>query len=193
MSRPVFVLIAGPNGSGKSTMTTWAKPYFQRNPVLDPDAVALQLQSISGHTCGPLEAGKELLCAAQSNFHRRVSFAVETTLSGRISLRMLEEAKNLDYQTLLIYISTQSIEINLERIRIRVLKGGHDVPESDQRRRHPRSLKNLPHAFATADECILLDNSSEEGPKFVAIKNFGGEVELFGPLPNWAEFLRRAQ
>jgi predicted ABC-type ATPase len=70
-----------------------------------------------------------------------------------------------------------------------VLKGGHDVPLEDQRRRYPRSFANMRKAFRLADEAVLLDNSTPEGYSKVAIKTAAG-VKLFEPLPGWAAFLR---
>ena len=78
--------------------------------------------------------------------------------------------------------------LSLERVRFRVSRGGHDVPEEDQRRRYPRSLGNAPKAFAIADEAVILDNS---GPRYakLAVKRMTG-TRLFEPLPEWAAFLR---
>jgi predicted ABC-type ATPase len=71
----------------------------------------------------------------------------------------------------LIYIATERVEIDLARIRNRVLAGGHDVPELDVRRRHTRSFEILPAASGghiRADHTILFDNSSEEGYRLIA-------------------------
>jgi hypothetical protein len=59
------------------------------------------------------------------------SFAVETTLSGKSYLHMMQYAKGIDrgFEVVLIYIGTESVEINLARIAKRVLGGGHNVPE----------------------------------------------------------------
>ena len=46
------------------------------------------------------------------------------------------------FEVVLIYIGTESVEINLARIAKRVLGGGHDVPEIDVRRRYLRSLQS---------------------------------------------------
>jgi predicted ABC-type ATPase len=69
-------------------------------------------------------------------------------------------------------------------VKDRVLKGGHDVPEEDQRRRYPRSVANLRTAFDLADEVILFDNSSIEGPRKIAVKDETG-FSTYSPLPNW--------
>lgn len=184
-------MIAGANGCGKSTLTRWAKAFFQQSAVLDPDAIAEELQAESYTELSDIEAGKEVIRSAEIFLTSRISFSVETTLSGGTYLRMLARARELGYQTRLFYIGTESVDINIVRIRARVLKGGHDVPVEDQLRRYPRSLKNLQPAIALADECVLLDNSTDTGHRIVGLKLMGREMRPMEPLPVWAEFLRR--
>jgi predicted ABC-type ATPase len=117
------------------------------------------------------------------------SFLAETTLSGMTYLGMMVRAKDLGYLVVLIYIGTANVSINLQRVRNRVEKGGHDVPEEDQLRRYPRSLANFRKAFELADEAIVFDNSTSKGHTKVAVKVVNG-VELFEPVPEWAAFLR---
>ena len=57
-------------------------------------------------------------------------------------------------------MGTASVEINIERVKARVEKGGHDVPEVDQRRRYPRTLANMRKLLPEADLAVILDNSS---------------------------------
>ncbi|HET6181070.1 MAG TPA: hypothetical protein VFE61_29395 [Candidatus Sulfotelmatobacter sp.] len=64
---------------------------------------------------------------------------METTLAGKNYLRMMLDARVRGYEVVLVYIGTESVEINLARIKNRVLAGGHDVPEVDVRRRYERS------------------------------------------------------
>jgi hypothetical protein len=90
---------------------------------------------------------------------------------------MMVEAKSRGFEVVLIYIGTESVEINLARIKNRVLQGGHDVPEKDVRRRYQRSFRNLPIALARADHTILFDNSTEEGYRRLSEKLW------FEPIP----------
>jgi len=88
-------------------------------------------------------------------------------------------------KVVLVYIGTETVEINLARIINRVLVGGHDVPESDVRRRYQRSLKNAPIAISRADHVILFDNSTEQGYQLVGVID-QGQNEWLEPLPKWA-------
>lgn len=102
--------------------------------------------------------------------------------------RLLATKQSFTYLVVLIYIGTADVATNIERIRSRVAKGGHDVPEEDQRRRFPRSLAHASVALAIADEAVILDNSSSDGYRKVAVKK-SGEMKLFGTLPRWASFV----
>ena len=114
---------------------------------------------------------------------------METTLAGKHYLQMMADAQSRGFEIVLVYIGTKNVEINLARIRNRVLVGGHNVPEKDVRRRYERSFKNLPTAIQRANHTILFDNSSEEGYRLVALLE-PSEGQWFPPTPAWAERLR---
>jgi predicted ABC-type ATPase len=185
---PILTVVAGPNGSGKSTLTRVAREAFQDIPILDPDAIAKKLQNTSATGGSAIDAGREVLERAADFMRCRQSFLVETTLSGNTYLRMMREAKALGYQTSLFFVGTTDIEINLKRVAERVSKGGHDVPEEDQRRRYPRSMANMRTAFELADEAVLWDNSGQTHVR-LALKDSAG-ITILRALPDWAAFLR---
>lgn len=128
---------------------------------------------------------------AEAYLERRESFTVETTLSGRNYLEMMVRARTLGFEIVLVYIGTENVEINLLRIQKRVLAGGHDVPEADVRRRHLRSLKNLPVAVKRADHTLLFDNSTDDGYQLVGLLS-PSAVRWFEPMPNWAAPMKAA-
>jgi predicted ABC-type ATPase len=107
-------------------------------PLLDPDAIGKALQPTIPGTSA-VAAARHVLIAAQKHIHKRESFAVETTLSGQGYLRLMIDARAHGFEVVLVYIGTENVELNLARIRDRVLTGGHDVPEEDVRRRYTRS------------------------------------------------------
>jgi predicted ABC-type ATPase len=181
-------VVAGPNGSGKSTLTKWNRESFQSTAVLDPDAVAKAMHGDGRSSVSAIDAGRAVLLLAGALLQQQQSFVVETTLSGNTYPRMMRRAKALGFHVVLIFIGTANVEINLQRVRDRVIKGGHDVPEEDQRRRYSRSMKNLEIAFRLADEAILYDNSMPRGYALVAEKTETA-VTIFKPIPPWAGFL----
>jgi predicted ABC-type ATPase len=185
----VLTIIAGSNGCGKSTLTSSARDKFQQAPILDPDAIAKSIQETLGSDNSDIEAGKRVLHLAEELIASRQSFTVETTLSGSTYLRMAARAKEVGFSIMVVLIGTASVEINIERVKARVKKGGHDVPEEDQRRRYPRTLANMKKLLPQADLAVLLDNSGNGGYTLVA---FGHKSYMHWnePVPQWAASLR---
>ena len=184
MNHARFTVIAGANGSGKSTLTRLNRMDFREFPLLDPDVIGKALRTTLPRTF-TIAAARQVLASAKDHIGKRESFAVETTLSGMHYLRMMVDARIRGFEVVLVYIGTENVDINLARIRNRVLAGGHDVPESDVRRRYERSFKSLPIAIERADHTILFDNSTEEGYRLVAVLGLSGS-QWFEPVPNWA-------
>lgn len=189
MSRPTLTFVAGANGSGKTTLTRWNAELFREIPVLDPDTIGKTLQS-AATMAFPIAGAREVLLSAREHLRKSESFAVETTLAGKNYLRMMLEARQGGFEIVLVYIGTENVEINLARIRDRVLAGGHDVPQEDVRRRYKRSFENLPIAIKRADHTILFDNSTDEGYRLVAILS-PTESQWLNVYPNWASELKR--
>jgi len=122
VSRPALTVIAGANGAGKSTLTAGNLDIFGAIPLLNPD-VFVNILHANGREISAISAGKEVLRLAKEHLARRESFAVETTLSGKNYLQMMQYARAIDrgFEVVLIYIGTRSVEINLARIAKRVL------------------------------------------------------------------------
>jgi predicted ABC-type ATPase len=184
---PQLTIIAGANGCGKSTLTS-RSTFIYKTPLLDPDAISKALQpNIPGASA--VAAARQVLISADKHIARCESFAVETMLAGKHYLQMMADARSRGFEIVLVYIGTENVEVNLARIRNRVLAGGHDVPESDVRRRYQRSFKSLSIAIVRADNTILFDNSTEEGYRLVAVLGPSGS-QWFEPVPDWAKASR---
>ena len=64
----------------------------------------------------------------------------------------------------------KNVDVALARVRDRVAKGGHEVPEALVRRRFERSVRNLLTKYRPlADSWYLFDNS-DKTPFLVAIE-----------------------
>ena len=183
MIRPTLTFIAGANGAGKTTLTRWNSDLFTAIPLLNPDAVANTLQSRAS-ALSPIAAARHVLDSAEKHLKNAQSFAIETTLAGRNYLQMMVRARNCGFEVVLVYIGTENVDINLVRIKNRVLAGGHDVPEEDVRRRYRRSFENLSAAIKRADHVILFENSTAEGYRLIAILSASGD-QWFEPKPPW--------
>jgi predicted ABC-type ATPase len=159
-----LVIVAGPNGAGKST---YAHGIMQdRVPVIDPDRPASPPSSA-------VTIGRGVLEEVRARFDRRMSFAIETTLSGKLPRKWIAVARSLEYNVTLYYIALSSPQVAIDRVRRRVERGGHDVPEQDIRRRFVRSLIELRIVAPLVDRLVILDNSGYPGYKFVLNRDRG--------------------
>jgi len=97
------------------------------------------------------------------------SFVVETTLSGSYINKVAQKALDNGYKVSIIYIFVEDEAICVQRVRNRVLKGGHDVPLVDIIRRFDRSKKNFWQNFTKLVNEWTLFYNGEEGFQKVAI------------------------
>jgi len=80
----------------------------------------------------------------------------------------------------IFFLWVDTIEISSARIRGRVLKGGHDVPESVQRRRFGRSIRNfLVDYRPLADSWYLFNNSGAEPERVAELER--GRLRIIKP------------
>ena len=176
---PTLFVVAGPNGCGKSTLTRMSA--FSGFDIIDPDAIARDITS--GNAA---RAAREAVRRRRDALGAGRTHLVETTLAGSGVLRHMAAARREDYWIVLHFVSVDSPEQALDRIRNRVALGGHDVPKADVRRRFVRSHANLPAAISWADVALLYDNTDPDQPH--------REVAILGKttpwiaetLPNWA-------
>lgn len=115
------------------------------------------------------------------------SFTFESVLSHPSKLDLLKTAKSEGYRIYLYYIATESVEINVNRVKIRVSQNGHPVSEEAIRRRYTKSLNLLYDAIKLTDRAYLFDNSGKESLYIAEITN-GEDVELhcgIEEVPNW--------
>jgi predicted ABC-type ATPase len=118
----------------------------------------------------------------------RASFVLETTLSGHGAMGIVRRARDAGYHTLLVYVSLGDPELHIERVRLRVSQGGHDIPDSDIRRRYWRSLAHAPQALRLVDEAVVLDNSGLH-PVRMLLFTHGHVVWRAKTLPEWVHVL----
>jgi predicted ABC-type ATPase len=95
---------------------------------------------------------------------RRLDFALETTLGASTIPRLLTQAAAQDFEIHVWYAGLSSPELHIKRVRARVRKGGHDIPEIDIRRRFEHSRLNLIQLLPMLAALRLYDNSAEADP-----------------------------
>ena len=178
--RPIFWLVAGPNGSGKSSLyaDTEIADFGRTVWIINPDLLALRIADTErlGLADANLQAVIRIESWLDASIHAYQTVGVETVLSTGKYRGLVEAAKERRYEIRLIYVLLDSVGRNVERVRLRVAKGGHDVPEAKIRERHGRSLAQLPWFLERADRAWVFDNSGAE-PRRIGVKD-GGTIAL---------------
>jgi predicted ABC-type ATPase len=158
----IYVL-AGTNGAGKSSIggamiRTSGGDYF------NPDEAAREIRevnpgvSIEEANSAAWHEGTRLLERAIAE---RGNFALETTLGGSTIARLLRDAMAVGIDVHVWYVALASPELHLARVRGRVARGGHDIPERDIRRRYDASRHNLIELMPGFASLRVYDNSAD--------------------------------
>lgn len=155
---PTLCLLGGCNGAGKTTLARELLPRLGLMRFLNADEMARGLSPLDP-SLSAFRAGRLLLEEARSLIAAKAGFALESTLSGKTHVALIREAKAQGYRILLHYLVIGSAQQAVDRVALRVQLGGHDVPETDVRRRFERSRRHfLADYLPLADAWGLWDN-----------------------------------
>lgn len=158
--RPVLYVLAGVNGAGKSSIgghlltqagLTW----------YNPDDFARALVTDYGITQekANIEAWQEGVRRLRQAMTTRRSFAFETTLGGQSITQYLLQACET-HDVMIWYCGLCDVQLHLDRIKLRVQHGGHDIPEAKVRERWVSSLSNLIILMPSLAHLRVYDNST---------------------------------
>jgi predicted ABC-type ATPase len=163
---PCIYVLAGTNGAGKSSIVG-AMFRQEGAEYFNPDEAArLILSANPGITqaeanSAAWQEGRRLLERAIAE---RCNFAFETTLGGSTITSLLETALLSGIEVRIAYVGLSSPELHIARVRSRVEKGGHDIPEERIRDRYDRGRLNLIRLLPRLTELRVYDNSEEGDP-----------------------------
>lgn len=169
---PQVIVIAGPNGAGKTTLA----PFLIRDEYglveyVNADSIAHGLAAFNPEGVA-FEAGRIMLRRIHALGERNLSFAFESTLASRSYARLIKKLRAVEYEFHLVYLCLSSPDLAVQRVRERVRRGGHDVPEEVIRRRYVKGARNFFSLYSgLADTWGIYDNSSHGNPLEIAIKN----------------------
>jgi predicted ABC-type ATPase len=174
--RPTLWIVAGPNGSGKSSLygNTDIEAFDQSIWIINPDLLTRRIQQVEKLPLDEanVQAVTRIEAWLEASIHAHQTVGVETVLSTEKYRRLVIAAKQRQFEFRLIFVMLESPELNVQRVRLRVSKGGHDVPEAKIRTRWTRSLRQLPWFLDQADQAALFDNSGAV-PRLVGQKRQG--------------------
>ncbi|HEY5072617.1 MAG TPA: AAA family ATPase [Caulobacteraceae bacterium] len=182
---PALWIIAGANGSGKSTAYERATIEAPSGGIwfINPDALAARIVAHEKLPLNPeanLEAVRRIERWLYASVDAHQTIGVETVLATGKYRSLVDRAHEQGFRVRLIYVLLENGDLNVARVRDRVFKGGHDVPEQSIRSRRTRSFGQLSWFFDHADQADILDNSGAE-PRLV-VRKAQDEVTIYGGL-----------
>lgn len=163
---PSIYVLAGTNGAGKSSVGGAAFREYGAD-YFNPDEAARRLLdanpriTLEEANSAAWSMGKRLLERAIAE---RLDFAIETTLGGDTITSLLEDALGAGIEVRIWYVGLNGLELHLARVRARVARGGHDIPETKIRERYDRSRLNLIRLLPNLTELRVYDNSRDADP-----------------------------
>lgn len=161
-----LVIIAGANGSGK---TTFAYEFLKIYPYtyLNADEFAKQINP-DNISEARIAAAKKLFTELDICKNQNKNILIESTLSGLAMKKIIDDFAVSGYKIKIFYIFVDAPDICIERIKERVIKGGHFVPDEDVRRRFWRSINNFWDSYKNkSDEWMVVFNTENVNIDFI--------------------------
>jgi len=163
---PRLYVLAGVNGAGKSSLAG-AAFRAQGADYYNPDEAARRLKTANPRltqTQANAAAWQQGRAALERAIAERLDFAFESTLGASTLPRLLAEAAAKGFEVNVWYAGLSTPELHLARVRTRVARGGHDIPEPAIRRRFEHSRLNLIQLLPRLAALRVYDNSAEADP-----------------------------
>ena len=153
-------IIAGCNGAGKTTASYTILPEIMDcKEFVNADEIAKGLSPFQPDTVA-FESGRIMLNRINDLLRENESFAFETTLSTKSYKQKILQAKRQGYTITLLFFWLNNIELAKQRVKTRVIEGGHNIPENVIERRYLKGIYNLFDIYLPIiDGALIFDNS----------------------------------
>lgn len=170
---PNLFIIAGPNGAGKTTYARRFLPQEMRcHEFVNADLIAAGLSPFQPASA-EVEAGRIMVRRLKQLANERRDFSFETTLSSYGYVSMLEDMRAAGYRIRLDFLWIRDLAVSRQRVRSRVMKGGHDIPDDVQVRRFGKGVRLLlEHYRPLIHYWRIFDNAGRE-PRLVVEEEDG--------------------
>lgn len=167
---PTLYLISGCNGAGKTTISLTVLPEILNcKEFINADSIASGLSPLNPENVS-FQAGRIMLERIEFLINEKSDFAIETTLTTLSYKELITKAKLIGYQIVIVYIWLNTYQLAINRVKERVMKGGHNIPKPIIKRRYFKGIKNLFDIFIPlSDFWYIYDNSDKEA--VLIIKN----------------------
>lgn len=159
---PYLYIIAGCNGAGKTTASFTILPEMLKcKEFVNSDEIAKGLSPFNASNIAvAVEASRIMYKRVKELISISETFAMETTLATRSVVNLIREAQREGYFVTLLFFWLNTPELAIERVKMRVAAGGHDIPEETIRRRYDAGIHNLFELYIPiCDYWMITDNS----------------------------------
>lgn len=189
-NKPRLIIVAGPNGSGKTTITEklLRHEWMEGCVYINPDFIAQQDFGDWNSIDDVVKAANKAQSIREECLKNRTDMAFETVFSTEEKLEFIKKAKTSGYFIRLFFICTNDPSINAQRIALRVMEGGHDVPIPKIISRYYRSIANSVEAIKIVDRAYFYDNSENDvDPQLIfRVSDHNTMKKYKDPVP-WSE------
>lgn len=153
-------IISGCNGAGKTTASYTILPEIIKcKEFVNADEIAKGLSPFQPEKVA-FEAERIMINRINELLKENESFAFETTLSTRSYKNKIIEAKKQGYSVTLLFFWLNNVELANERVKTRVIEGGHNIPKKVIKRRYFKGIYNLFDIYLPIiDGALIFDNS----------------------------------
>jgi predicted ABC-type ATPase len=183
-------IIAGCNGAGKTTASFTILPdILDCKEFVNADEIAKGLSPFRPEKVS-FESGRIMLNRINELLINNESFAFETTLATKSYKQKIVKAKKNGYNTTLLFFWLKNSDLAKERVKIRVLEGGHDIESDVIERRYINGIINLFDIYLQIVDQVLIFDNSEGKHNLIAEKSVSDELniidfEKFNELKNY--------
>ncbi|AZB22827.1 zeta toxin [Kaistella haifensis] len=178
MKEKNLYIIAGCNGAGKTTASFTILPeILDCKEFVNADEIARGLSPFQPEKVS-FEAGRIMLKRIDELFSENENFAFETTLATKSYKEKILKAQENGYFVTLLFFWLKNTELAKERVKTRVLEGGHHIPDDIIERRYYNGILNLFNIYLPIVDQLLIFDNSEGKHKLIAEKNDGEQISI---------------
>lgn len=178
MKEKNLYIIAGCNGAGKTTASFTILPeILDCKEFVNADEIARGLSPFQPEKVS-FEAGRIMLKRIDELFSENENFAFETTLATKSYKEKILKAQENGYFVTLLFFWLKNTELAKERVKTRVLEGGHHIPDDIIKRRYYNGILNLFNIYLPIVDQLLIFDNSEGKHKLIAEKNDGEQISI---------------
>ena len=176
---PNLYIISGCNGAGKTTASYTILPeMLDCKEFVNADEIARGISPFKPESVS-IQAGKIMIERMDNLMSNGTDFAIETTLATRIYAKIIKYAQERGYRVTLLFFWLSMPNLAVERVKMRVASGGHNIEEKTIRRRYDIGIKHLISLYIPLCEYWMVINNSSIPQELIAEGGSNMETKIY--------------